>query len=63
MDKKGEGLSVKWFGCFTDYGIASFLSKAHNFKFPWSRQIQNYWLKPFATDQMHIIKKIFNVLK
>jgi len=42
--------------------IASFLSKAHDWKSPGSSQIQNYWLKSFPGDQRHITKKNFNVL-
>ena len=37
--------------------IASFLSKAHDWKSPGSSQIQNYWLKSFPADQRHITKK------
>ena len=41
--------------------IASFLSKAHNWKSPGSDQIQNYWLAAFPAAHSHIIKN-FNVV-
>jgi hypothetical protein len=42
--------------------IASFLSKLHNWKYPGSDEIQNYWLKDFPADQRRITKKNLSVL-
>jgi len=41
--------------------IISYLSKAHNWKFPGNDQIQNYWLKAFPATHRHIITN-FNAI-
>jgi hypothetical protein len=43
--------------------IASFLSKAHNWKSPGSDQIQNYWLKAFPAAHSHITKNCTAIIK
>ena len=63
MDKKGTEKESQPYGLegYTDYGITSYLSKAHNWKSPGKDQIQNYWLKAFPATHRHITKN-FNAI-
>ena len=46
---------------YTDYGKYFIFSKAQNWKFAGSDQIQNYWLKAFPATHRHITKN-FNAI-
>jgi len=43
--------------------IASYLSKAHNWKSPGSDQMQNYWLKAFPVTHRHITKTFSAIIE
>jgi len=43
--------------------ITSYLSEAHNWKYPGNDQIQNYWLKYFPAIHRHIIKNFNTIIE
>jgi len=43
--------------------IASYLSRAHNWKSPGNDEIQNYWLKAFPATHRHIMKNFSAIIE
>ena len=64
MDKKGTEKKISHMDWrpIQIMEITSYLSKAHNWKFPGNDQLQNYWLKAFPATYRHITKKNFNAI-